>query len=436
MPAQKSANHRASASLSPLTGVEECRGWLHDAAISARKASNALRRSTDAERAAALRFAAQRLRASIADILEANDTDLRSFAGSESFRDRLILDAGRIEAMARSLETVADLPDPLHRTIESWTRPNGLRIEKVPAPIGVIGMIYESRPNVGVDAASLCIKSGNAVLLRGGSESRATAAALNIAIIGGLADAGLPTTAVQIIPTASRAMVGAMLAATGLIDLIIPRGGKSLVERVQSEARVPVLAHAEGICHTFIHAAADVGMAIDVLANAKLRRTSVCGATETLLIDADVAQQWLPTIVDQMTARGCAFRGDQRVREILPHIPMALEADFRTEWQDAILSVAVVDGLEGAIDHINTYGSGHTDAIITQNETAARYFLANVDSAVTLWNASTQFSDGGEFGFGAEIGISTGRLHARGPIGASQLTTSRFNVIGTGQVRP
>lgn len=422
--------------LALLNDVEECKTWLEQASTAARAASRTLGRSSDTDRSAALRAAASSIRSRQNDILDANKQDVRAFTGPEPLRDRLTLSPARIEAMAASLEEIAGQPDPLHRVLDSWTRPNGLRIERVPASIGVIGMIYESRPNVGIDAAGLCIKSGNAVILRGGSEARTTAAVLYAAIAEGLKQAGLPVEAVQIVPTADRAMVAAMLAAAGQIDLLIPRGGKSLVERVQREARVPVLSHADGICHTYIHEAADLEKAIAVLANAKLRRVSVCGATETLLIDATKASAWLPRIVDEMAAKGCTFRGDERVRSILPSMPAATEQDFHTEWQDAVLSIAVVDGLAGAFAHIARYGSGHTDAILTEGEATARHFLAEVDSAVTIWNASTQFSDGGEFGFGAEIGISTGRIHARGPIGAEQLTTSRYNIMGTGQVRP
>ncbi|MFK3664125.1 glutamate-5-semialdehyde dehydrogenase [Ochrobactrum teleogrylli] len=422
--------------LALLNDVEECKTWLERASKAARAASRTLGRSSDTDRSAALREAASSIRSRQNDILDANEQDVRAFNGPEPLRDRLTLSPARIEAMAASLEEIAGQPDPLHRVLDSWTRPNGLHIERVPSSIGVIGMIYESRPNVGIDAAGLCIKSGNAVILLGGSETRTTAAVLHAAIADGLNQAGLPGEAVQIVPTTDRAMVAAMLAAAGQIDLLIPRGGMSLVERVQREARVPVLSHADGICHTYIHEAADLEKANAVLANAKLRRVSVCGATETLLIDAARASAWLPRIVEEMAAKGCTFRGDERVRSILPIIPGATEDDFHTEWQDAVLSIAVVDGLAGAVAHIALYGSGHTDAILTEDEATARHFLAEVDSAVTIWNASTQFSDGGEFGFGAEIGISTGRIHARGPIGAEQLTTSRYNIMGTGQVRP
>jgi glutamate-5-semialdehyde dehydrogenase len=337
--------------------------------------------------------------------------------------------------MARGLEDMAALPDPLDRALDEWTRPNGLRIRRVPAPIGVIGMIYESRPNVGADAAGICLKSGNAVILRGGSESFASAGAIHAALTEGFREAGVPEAAVQIAPSTDRAFVADMLGASGLIDLIIPRGGKSLVTRVQQEARVPVLAHAEGLCHTFVHAAADHHMARRILANAKMRRTGICGATETLLIDAAIAQALLPVLVADLTALGCAFRADSYARAICPELPAAGDEDFDTEWLDAVLSVAVVDGLDAAIAHITHHGSSHTDAIVTEDAEAATRFLAAVDSAVTMWNASTQFCDGGEFGFGAEIGIATGRVHARGPVGPDQLTCFRYQVFGEGQVR-
>jgi glutamate-5-semialdehyde dehydrogenase len=297
-------------------------------------------------------------------------------------------------------------------------------------------MIYESRPNVGADAAGLCLKSGNAVILRGGSESIHSAQAIHAALSAGLRQAGLPEACVQVAPTADRAYVAAMLAAAGLIDLIIPRGGKSLVERVQQEARVPVLAHAEGLCHTYVHEAADPDMARRIIANAKMRRTGICGATETLLIDRAIAPALLPPIISDLRALGCDFRADAAARAIVPGLPPATEQDFNTEWLDAVLSIGLVDGVDSALDHIARHGSEHTDAIITEDAATAEHFLAGVDGAVALWNASTQFCDGGEFGFGAEIGIATGRIHARGPVGLEQLTTYRYLVRGTGQVRP
>jgi glutamate-5-semialdehyde dehydrogenase len=414
----------------------EATQYLQRAATAARDASHVLARLPDAARNAALQAMASALRAQTTSILAANAADLAACTGTAAFRDRLALNEARVEAMAKGLEDVALLPDPLGRTLADWTRPNGLRIQRIAAPIGVIGMIYESRPNVGADAAGICLKSGNAVILRGGSESVRSAAAINAALVVGLRAAGLPEACVQIVPNADRAYVAAMLAAAGLLDLIVPRGGKSLVERVQREARVPVLAHAEGLCHTYVHASADPDMARRIVANGKMRRTGICGATETLLIDRAIAPALLPPIIADLRALGCEFRADAAARDIVPDLAPASEADFDTEWLDAILSVAVVDGVDTALAHIARHGSEHTDAIVTDDAAAARQFLNGVDSAVALWNASTQFCDGGEFGFGAEIGIATGRIHARGPVGPEQLTSYRYLVIGTGQVRP
>jgi glutamate-5-semialdehyde dehydrogenase len=409
---------------------------LQRAAHAAREASHMLARADAAQRNRGLAAMAAALRARAPAILAANAADLAEYAGTNAFRDRLTLNQARVEAMARGLEDVAALPDPLGRVLADWDRPNGLNIQRIATPIGVIGMIYESRPNVGADAAGLCLKSGNAAILRGGSDSTRSAQAINAALVAGLREADLPEAAVQVAPTADRAFVGAMLAGAGLLDLIIPRGGKSLVERVQREARVPVLAHAEGLCHTYVHAAADPAMARRIVANAKMRRTGICGATETLLIDRVVAPALLPPIVADLRALGCDFRADAAARDIVPDLPAANDPDFDTEWLDAILSVAVVDGVDAALAHIARHGSEHTDAIVTEDAAAAEHFLANLDSAVALWNASTQFCDGGEFGFGAEIGIATGRIHARGPVGVEQLTTYRYVVRGSGQVRP
>jgi glutamate-5-semialdehyde dehydrogenase len=402
----------------------------------ARQAARALARTPGVVRDAGLRAAAGAIRRHAPAIAAANQADLAASTASAAFRDRLTLTPARIEAMAQGLDDIAALPDPLARTLADWTRPNGLRIRRVPAPIGVVGMIYESRPNVGADAAGICLKSGNAILLRGGSESFASAGAIHRAMTEGLTDAGLPAAAVQIAPSTDRAFVAEMLAAAGLIDLIIPRGGKSLVTRVQREARVPVLAHAEGLCHTYIHAAASPEMARRILANAKMRRTGICGATETLLIDAAIAPALLPVLVADLAALGCGFRADQAARAIVPALPAAAPEDFDTEWLDSILSVAVVAGIDEALAHIERHGSAHTDAIVTEDEAVAAAFLAATDSAVAMWNASTQFCDGGEFGFGAEIGIATGRIHARGPVGPEQLTCFRYQVLGTGQTRP
>ncbi len=409
---------------------------LQPAAAVARDAARVLARSSGEHRNAALHAMAASLRCAAPDIMAANANDLACCTGTAAFRDRLALTAARVEAMAKGLEEVAALSDPVNRTIADWTRPNGLRIQRIATPVGVIGMIYESRPNVGADAAGLCLKSGNAVILRGGSESLHSARSIHSALAKGLRAAGLPETAVQIAPSADRAYVAAMLSAAGLIDLIIPRGGKSLVERVQREARIPVLAHAEGLCHTYVHEGADPQMARSIVANAKMRRTGICGATETLLIDAAIAPRLLPHIVADLQRLGCAFHADAAARDIVPGLPQATEADFDTEWLDAVLSIRVVDGVDGALAHIARHGSEHTDAIVTNDHRAAEYFLRNLDSAVGMWNASTQFCDGGEFGFGAEIGIATGRIHARGPVGLEQLTTYRYVVRGTGQVRP
>jgi glutamate-5-semialdehyde dehydrogenase len=409
---------------------------LQRAAEAARRAARVLARSSEDQRNAALMAMARSLRDATSAILAANAADLLESESGPAFRDRLTLTAQRVAAMADGLDDVAGLPDPLGQTLAEWTRPNGLRIRRVSTPIGVIGMIYESRPNVGADAAALCLKSGNAVLLRGGSESLRSARAIHAALRDGLRAAALPEDCVQIAPSADRAYVAAMLAGAGLLDLIIPRGGKSLVERVQREARVPVLAHAEGLNHTYVHAAADPAMARAILANAKMRRTGVCGATETLLIDAAIAPSLLPDLIADLAALGCTFRADAASRAIVPTLPPAGDADFDTEWLDAILSVRVVDGVDSALAHIAAHGSEHTDAIVTEDSAAADAFLTGIDSAVALWNASTQFCDGAEFGFGAEIGIATGRVHARGPVGLQQLTIYRYVVTGNGQVRP
>ena len=405
-------------------------------AADARQASRALARSQCRVRDDALNAAAAALRATADAILAANARDLAAAVTGAAFRDRLGLDRQRIETMAAGLETVAALDDPLGRTLAEWTRPNGLRLRRVATPIGVIGMIYESRPNVGADAAALCLKSGNAVILRGGSESLHSARAIHSAVVAGLDAAGLPATCVQNAPDADRAHVASMLQALGQIDLIIPRGGRSLIERVQREARVPVLAHAEGLCHTYVDARADPEMARAIVANAKMRRPGICGATETLLVDKAGAASLLPMIVAHLRTLGCDFRADAASRALVPDLPEASEADFHTEWLDTVLNVAVVEGVEGALSHIERFGSAHTEAIVTEDAAAARRFLDGSDSAVVLWNASTQFCDGGEFGFGAEIGIATGRLHARGPVGLEQLTCFRTEVIGQGQIRP
>jgi glutamate-5-semialdehyde dehydrogenase len=419
-----------------LASAELAVASLNEAAVAARTAAVALAAAPRQRKDAALLAAAAAIRVRALSILAANAEDLAEAEGlTAAFHDRLALTPARVEAMACGLEEIAALDDPTGRVMTEWTRPNGLVIRRVAQPIGVIGMIFESRPNVLADAGALCLKSSNAVILRGGRESLRSVAAIHAALLDGLAAAGLPATAIQVAPNADRSFVAAMLKAAGLIDLIIPRGGKSLVERVQQESRVPVLAHAEGLCHTYVHEAADHEMARSVLADAKLRRIGVCGATETLLIDAAIAPVLLPVLIADLAVRGCRFHADARARVICPELPPATEEHFHTEWLDRVLNVAVVNGVDGALAHIRRYGTEHTEAIITEDAAAATRFLGGLSSAVGMWNASTQFCDGGEFGFGAEIGIATGRVHARGPVGLEQLCTYRYHVIGTGQVR-
>ncbi len=387
----------------------------------------------------ALLTAAASLRARAGEILEANARDLaaaRARGLRASLLDRLALDAGRIESMATGRELLAALPDPVGGEIARWSRPNGLDIARVRVPLGVIGIIYESRPNVTADAGALCLKAGNAAILRGGSESFHSARAILACLQDGLHAAGLPEAAIQSPPTTDRAAVGIMLTMSDQIDVIVPRGGPSLIERVQKESRIPVLAHRDGICHVYLHAAADPAMAREITLNAKMRRTSVCGAAETLLADRDAAARLLPGVLENLLAAGCELRAEPEVQAMDPRIVPAGEADWSTEYLDAILSIKLVDGLDAAIAHVNRYGSHHTDTIVTDDRTAAERFLAEVDSAIVLHNASTQFADGGEFGMGAEIGISTGRLHARGPVGLEQLTSFKYVVRGSGQIRP
>ena len=388
---------------------------------------------------AALKAAAAAIRKSAAKILEVNARDVAeaTAAGTTSaFLDRLALDAKRVESIARSVEEVAALPDPVGQVDKAWTQPNGLRFERVRVPLGVIGIIFESRPNVTADAGALCLKSGNAAILRAGSESFHSASAIAACLVEGLSAAGLPEASIQLVPTTDRAAVGAMLTMPDIIDVIVPRGGKSLIARVQAESRVPVIAHLDGLCHTYVDGAADLAMARQVSLNAKMRRTGVCGATETLLIDRCCAATHLTPILDDLIAAGCEIRGCAETRALDPRAKLATEADWSTEYLDAILAVRIVGGVEEAIDHIRRYGSQHTDAIVTEDKATAERFLSRIDSAIVLWNASTQFADGGEFGFGAEIGISTGKLHARGPVGAEHLTSWKYVVRGDGQTRP
>jgi len=406
----------------------------------ARAAAQAVRTAAPEVRTAALKACAAALSRSTAAILAANGRDVaaaRANGLSEALIDRLSLTPERLTGVADAVAEVADLPDPLGRELARWTRPNGLDIARVSTPIGVLAIIYESRPNVTADAAALCLRSGNVAILRCGSDCLQSSLAIHAAMVEGLVEAGLPADAVQLVATADRAAVGALLTGLeGSIDLLIPRGGKSLVARVQAEARVPVLSHLEGINHTYLHAAADADMARDVVVNAKMRRVSVCGATETLLVDRAAAARLLPVVAAALTEAGCTLRGDAEAQTILPGIEAADEADWSTEYLAAVLSVRVVEGLDEAVDHIRRYGSGHTEAIVTEDAEAAAAFLNTVDSAIVVWNASTQFADGGEFGFGGEIGISTSRLHARGPVGAEQLTSYKYVVRGAGQTRP
>ncbi len=405
----------------------------------ARAASRAVAlASTDAKNKA-LRKAAGEIRRQSGAILAANARDVadaHARGTAASFIDRLTLDPARVEAIARGLEEIADLPDPVGRVLARFERPNGLRIERVSTPLGVIGVIYESRPNVTADAGGLCLKAGNAAILRGGSESLRSSAAIHACLVAGLKGAGLPEAAISLVATTDRAAVGAMLAGLdGNIDVIVPRGGKSLVARVQHEARVPVFAHLEGIVHVFVHEDADLDMAKRVLLNAKMRRTGICGAAETLLVDKACAATHLAPLVAMLIDSGCEVRGDEATQAADARVKPAGADDWRAEYLDAIIAARVVDGLAGAIEHIETYGSHHTDCIITRDEAAAQRFMNEVDSAIVLHNASTQFADGGEFGFGAEIGIATGRMHARGPVGVEQLTSFKYRVYGDGQVR-
>ncbi|WP_407695461.1 glutamate-5-semialdehyde dehydrogenase [Siculibacillus lacustris] len=413
---------------------------MDDLGRRARVAARALALAPTAAKNAALAAMADEIRAAAPAILAANAADLadaRAKGLIASFIDRLTLTGPRIAAMAEGLTAVAALPDPVGRVLAAWDRPNGLKIERVATPIGVIGIVYESRPNVTADAGALCLKSGNAALLRGGSDGFRSSGAIVAALRRGLATAGLPEDAIQLVPTRDRAAVGAMLAGlSGNIDVIVPRGGKSLVARVQQDARVPVFSHLEGICHVYVDAAADLAMAVRIVVNAKMRRTGICGAAETLLVDRACAATHLVPIVDALKAAGCEIRASAEVRKLVPDAVPATAADWSTEYLDAIISVALVDGVGGAIRHIETHGSHHTEAIVTEDPAAAERFLNEIDSAILLWNASTQFADGGEFGMGGEIGIATGKMHARGPVGVDQLVSFKYQVRGTGQTRP
>ena len=429
-----------TAPLKSIDGTADIAGAMRELGLSARRAARALALAPAAAKDAALAAMAARLRAQAPAIIAANAEDVaeaRTSGMAASFVDRLALDGARVEAMAAGLDGVRALPDPVGAVMHSWTRPNGMVIERVRVPLGVIGVIYESRPNVTADAGALCLKAGNAAILRGGSDSFRSARAIHAAMAAGLAAAGLPEEAIQLVPTRDRAAVGLMLAGLdGAIDVIVPRGGKGLVARVQAEARVPVFAHLEGVCHVYVDRAADLDMAKAIVRNAKLRRTGVCGAAETLLVDRAAAETHLAPLVAMLLDAGCEVRGDAAVQASDRRVTPAREDDWSAEYLDAIIAAKVVDGLDAAIAHIERYGSHHTDAIVTAYPAAAEKFLREVDSAIVLHNASTQFADGGEFGFGAEIGISTGRMHARGPVGTEQLTTFKYRVRGSGQIRP
>jgi glutamate-5-semialdehyde dehydrogenase len=406
----------------------------------ARIAARALALAAPAQKNRALTAMAEAIRSSRAAILAANAQDqaaAKSGGAMPAFLDRLALDAERIEAMASGLDTIRKLKDPIGTVLASWRRPNGMRIERVRVPLGVVGVIYESRPNVTADAGALCLKAGNAAILRGGSESFRSCRAIHAALVEGIVSAGLPAAAIALVPTRDRDAVGMMLSGLdGAIDVIVPRGGKNLVARVQTEARVPVFAHLEGVCHVYVDAKAKLAMAKSIVLNAKMRRTGVCGAAETLLVDRAGAGKLLKPLVAMLLDAGCEIRGDAAVQAADGRVKLASKADWSTEYLDAVLTAGVVDGVDGAIAHIERYGSHHTDAIVTEDKKAADKFLREVDSAIVLHNASTQFADGGEFGFGAEIGIATGRLHARGPVGVEQLTSFNYRIRGSGQTRP
>ncbi len=420
-----------------INSTDDADALVGELARAGRKAQRVLARMNDSDKAEALRAAAKSLRAHAANVLAENARDAAAGEANGltgAMLDRLRLDEARLESVAAAIENVASLPDPVGQEIDRSTAPGGMQLVRRRIPIGLIGIIYESRPNVTADAAALCLRSGNAALLRGGSEAVHSNRAIHAAMVEGLASKGVPEAAIQLMPTQDREAVGAMLRAAGLVDMIVPRGGKSLVERVQNDARVPVLAHLDGICHTYIHSAANPEMAREVAVNAKMRRTGICGAMETLLLDAKFPGS--TDVVGALLDAGCELRGDKRAQALDARIKPANSEDWDTEYLDAIASVAVVDDVDDAMDHIAAHSSGHTDAIITDDKEAAELFLAEVDSAIVMHNASTQFADGGEFGLGAEIGIATGRLHARGPVALEGLTTYKWQVLGSGQARP
>jgi glutamate-5-semialdehyde dehydrogenase len=413
---------------------------MDELGLKARLAARQLAISSGDTRDAALHAAADEIRARRGEIIAANETDMRAARErglSAAMLDRLMLDEPRVEGMAAGLEAIAGLPDPLGRVTAEWRRPNGLQIQRVAVPLGVIGIVYESRPNVTADAAGLCVKSGNAVILRGGSESFHSSRAIHACLVTGLEKSGLPPECVQMVPTTDRAAVGYLLSSMSQwVDVVVPRGGKNLIRRVQDEARVPVIGHLEGICHVYLHEAADAEMAAEIALNAKMRRTGICGAAETLLVDRAAATRLLPGVLAALDEAGCEIRGDDDVVALFPKARAASEEDWGTEYLDAIIAVRMVDDIDAATRHIAKYGSGHTECIVTEDDEAAGKFFRDVDSAILLQNASTQFADGGEFGMGAEIGIATGRIHARGPVGAEQLTSYKYVVRGDGQTRP
>jgi glutamate-5-semialdehyde dehydrogenase len=423
-----------------IEGTPDIAGLMREIGRHAKAAARVLALAGAEQKDKALAAIAEAMRAGASDILTANAEDMaeaKAAGATPAFLDRLALDPKRVAAMADGVDVVRALKDPVGTVMESWTRPNGMTIERVRVPLGVVGVIYESRPNVTADAGVLCLKAGNAAILRGGSESHRSNRAINTALCQGLRQAGLPEAAISLVPTRDRAAVGLMLGGLdGAIDVIVPRGGKDLVARVQAEARVPVFAHLEGVCHVYVDKAASLDMAKSIVLNAKMRRVGVCGAAETLLVDRAGAATHLKPLIDVLLEAGCEVRGDQAVQAVDRRVKLASEADWSTEYLDAIIAAKMVDGVEGAIAHVERYGSHHTDAIVTTDAAAAEKFLREVDSAIVLHNASTQFADGGEFGFGAEIGIATGRFHARGPVGVEQLTSFKYRVRGSGQIRP
>ena len=429
-----------NAPLKAVPGIGNLQAAMGAIGREARAAARILALAGTAQKNRALAAMAKSVRASRAAILTANAEDVaeaKAAGAAAAFLDRLTLNPASIEAMAVGVETIRRLKDPIGSVLAAWRRPNGMRIERVRVPLGVVGVIYESRPNVTADAGALCLKAGNAVILRGGSESFRSSRAIHAAMVAGLVEAGLPAAAISLVPTRDREAVGMMLAGLdGSIDVLVPRGGKSLVGRVQSEARVPVFAHLEGVCHVYVDRKATLPMAKAIVLNAKMRRTGVCGAAETLLVDRAAATKLLKPLIAMLIDAGCEIRGDAAVQAVDARVKPASELDWSTEYLDAIITAGVVDGLDAAIAHIDRYGSHHTDAIVTEDRQAAEKFLREVDSAIVLHNASTQFADGGEFGFGAEIGIATGRLHARGPVGVEQLTSFKYRIRGSGQTRP